>query len=86
MTTWPQYLKRETVAVFFDTSPQTVDRWVKSGAIPGPRIIAGAKRWNLDELLAAAGDAISRRSGVKSDPDRVLQDIGRDHKNRSQAA
>lgn len=84
---WPQFMKRETVAVFFDTSPQTVDRWVKDGAIPAPHIIGGSKRWDLDELRAAARDALSGKSGVGStDPDRAMEAWKDGRKNSQKAA
>ncbi len=29
MMAWSQFMTRETVALFFDTKPETFDRWVK---------------------------------------------------------
>ncbi len=34
MMAWSQFMIRETVALFFDTKPETFDRWVKKGVLP----------------------------------------------------
>lgn len=85
MTNWPQLMRKSTVARYLDTSPQTVDRWVAAGALPRPYVVAGAKRWDLDELRAAICGALAGRATRAADPDRIVARLRRD-KDRSQAA
>ena len=53
-----KFLSRSSVAELFDTSPATVDRWVAKGVIPPPFQMGGSKRWDIDDLLRAAHDAM----------------------------
>jgi predicted site-specific integrase-resolvase len=68
----PRFLSRKSVAEFFDTSPQTVDRWVRAGVIPEP--IPEMKRWDVQDLIASAKKLLNDAAGVPSDdPDEVMR-------------
>ena len=35
----------------FGVSASTIDRWVKAGKLPEPRMILGSPRWNYEEVV-----------------------------------
>ena len=68
-----KYLSRKSLAEWLDCSPQTVDRKVRSGELPAPKLIAGLRRWDVDDLAAVEKSPARRgRFGLSSDPDEVF--------------
>ena len=65
--TWPQWMKKDTVARYCDMSPRTVDRWVERGKLPP----ASNDRWDRDDVDKAFGKA-GRRA---ADPDAILEGL-----------
>lgn len=48
-----QYLSDKTLAERYDTSRQTVWRWVREGKLPKPiKLSTGTTRWSLSDLSA----------------------------------
>ncbi len=49
----PAYLTRKRLAAELDMSPDMVDRYVREGVLPAPKIHGGLKRWRWAEVVAA---------------------------------
>ncbi len=72
-----KFLSRQSVAEFLDVSPATVNAWVDRGVLPPPLTIGGVKRWDIDDLIAAARGAFNATAGTYQyeDPDETLRRI-----------
>lgn len=68
-----KFLSRQSVAKFFDTSSATIDRWVRQGVIPSPLVIGGVKRWDIDDLMRAARDAMGAEPEKTTCPDEATR-------------
>lgn len=51
--TWPDYMKRETLAKRMDLAEGAIDQLVKRGVLPPPVAIGDALRWRWVEVDAA---------------------------------
>jgi predicted DNA-binding transcriptional regulator AlpA len=83
-----QFLKRESVAEYFDVTPGTIDRWVRAGTIPGPIQIGGSPRWDIDALLRSVVKTMNTQAQHRSstqDADTATEEYVNAQRARNQA-
>lgn len=57
-----KYLKKSSVARFFDVSVRTADRWIEAGKLPKPVDLFGSlPRWDLDDPIKVATQAPEKK-------------------------
>lgn len=64
----PRWLKVSHVAVYLDTSPSQVYRWLKDGLLPEPVMIGNTRRWDRVAIDRAL-DPVSGTGLPSNDPD-----------------
>ena len=73
----PEFLSKQSVAAFFDTSISTVARWIEKGVLPAPVSIGGMERWPVASLVEAACGAMDKAAKNRpatADVDRAMEE------------